>query len=180
MNPKTQYIKNFTPALNNIQFTPTKQPTQSFYSKTTQGNRSKLTLGKNQPSQAWKDLGKNMSANGGALAPKMGPVKPAVTPSNVSATGTTGTTLPPAGKAYAQSQMGSKLESIKQGLLDAQQKLQAGTLEKKQSPEYLKYLRSLENPTEATNLQKQRENALKALIDIQTKKEQQDTDARRR
>jgi len=179
MTPKTQYIKNFTPALKNIQFTPTKKPTQSFYSKTTQGDSSKLTLGK-QPSQAWKDLGKNMSITGSGITPKMGPVKPTATPSNVSATGTSGTTLPPAGKTFAQNQRSAQLQDIKQKALEVQQKLQAGVTDKKQDPEYLKYLRSLENPTEATNLQKQRENALKALTDIQTKKEQQDTDARRR
>jgi len=184
MNPRTQFTKQFTPALTNIRSTPTKQPPKSFYDKTIQGDRSKLTLGSNQPSQAWKDFGKNMSVSGSTIAPKLGPTKPTVTPSNVSATGTTGTTLPPAGKTFAQNQMSSqgnsKLETIKQGLLGVQQKLQAGDTDKKQDPEYLKYLRSLENPTEATNLQKQRENALKALTDIQTKKEQQDTDARRR
>lgn len=185
MNPKTQYTKNLTPSLTNVRNTlqiPTKgkTPTPNFM----QPDRSKLTLGNKQPSQAWKDFGKNLNVSPTSVVPKMGPVKPTATPSNVSATGTTGTTLPPAGKTFAQNQMGTQLDNIKQQALAIQQKLQAGaaggTQEKKQDPEYLKYLRSLENPTEASNLQKQRQDALKALVDIQIKKEKQDTDARRR
>lgn len=178
MNPRNTYTKGLTPSLTNIRSTPTKVQPKSYYNTMMTGDSSKLTLNKPM-SDSWKKFNANQSVASGTVAPKkpvQGPVQPTVTPSNVSATGTATPALSPAGQQYA-----SQLQSIKDSALGIKNTLNAKQEnDKKQDPEYLRYLRSLENPTEATNLQKQRENALKTLTDIQTKKEQQDTDARRR
>jgi len=130
---------------------------------------------------------------------------PTVTPASPANTNTTGTTLSPAGKTYAQ-----QLEEIKQKALGIQSLLNTKVANEKagvattstvgsttgttatetqeetdfkNSPEYkayLKYIREQQNPSEASNTAKERADALKVLADVQKRKEQADTEARRR
>jgi len=144
---------------------------------------SKLTVGPNnpysltKPSQAWQDYGKGLTLGTDASGKTTVTSKPKTTPSDTSATGTTGTQITsPAGQAYMQSQ----LDGIKNQALNIQSQIPGAvaTDEWKNSPEYktyLKYKRDQENPSEQSNLQ----SSMKILADIQSEKEKRETEARR-
>lgn len=141
----------------------------------TGGNRSTLSIsGSPTLSSVQAEAQKNI---GGKPSP-YGPIKS----SDTSATGTTGTKITsPAGQDYI-----SQLQNMYGQLQNIQAQLPTATSGKddyKNSPEYkayLKYQREKENPGEASNAQKNYESSLKTLADIQSKKEQADTEARRR
>lgn len=144
---------------------------------------SKLTVGPNspynltKPSQAWQDFGKTLALGTDASGKTTVTSKPGVTPSDTSATGTTGTKITsPAGQTYIQNQ----LDGIKNQALNIQSQIPGAvaTDEWKNSPEYkeyLKYKREQENPSEKSNLT----TAMKNLADIQSEKEQRELEARR-
>jgi len=140
---------------------------------------SQLTKGPNltKPSQAWQDYGKTMTVNTGTDGKTTVTSKPKTTPSDTSATGTTGTQITsPAGQAYMQNQ----LNDIRSQALNIQSQIPGAVAmdEWKNSPEYrtyLKYKRDQENPGEQSNLQ----NSMKILADIQSEKEKRELEARR-
>lgn len=162
----------------------------NLWSSTPTNDSSKLTVGVNnpyainKPSPAWQEAmsGISVGSDGQVV---IGPKKPTVTPANPSNTGTIGTTLPAAGKTYAE-----RLAEITKGIQDVQTglneyKASQTTPEEdyKNSAEYkayLKYMREQQNPTEANNTAKERADALKVLADVQKRKEEADLEARRR
>lgn len=147
-------------------------------------DRSKITIGSpTQPqiSQGMKDFGSTLTVANGSIGykPPATP-KPTAVSSNGSATGTSGTTLPPAGQDYA-----SRLKGVQDGVANLQTvfdsyKKNQESPEKKDETEYLKYLRGIQNPEEAKIAQANYQASLKTLADIQSKKEKVDLDARRR
>ena len=161
------------------------------WSGTKTTDNSTLTVGSNKwspftkPSQAWQDYGKTLSLGTDANGKTTVTQKPPVTPSNVSGTGTTGPTLPPSGKTYAQqlSDITAGANNLQSAFNEYKKGQSTPEEEYKNSVEYkayLKYMREQQNPTEANNTAKERADALKVLADVQKRKEEADTEARRR
>jgi len=147
--------------------------------KVTPTPKSNFVSSIQQPSQPWKDFGatKKLSPDGSYLQTKKDtPVQSSVTP--------TAPTLSPAGQDFASGVQDAqaKLATINSGFADlkANQGREETQSKGTSDPAYLRYLRSLENPTEASNIQKERDTALQGLADIQSKREEADLEARRR
>jgi len=147
---------------------------------------SKLTVGPNspysltKPSPAWQEYGKGLTLGTDANGKTTVTQKPGVTPSDTSATGMTTPTLAATGSsrdAYLQNLM-TQAQGIQAQIPGATSGASSGDESWKNSPEYktyLKYKRDQENPNEQSNLQ----SSMKILADIQSEKEQRETDARR-
>lgn len=183
MNPKQTYItgmKNYGPTSISALTTKPKTGTGGGGGGSwgpTKPDRSKLTIGApTQPSQAWKDFGSTLTVANGSISNKPPTTpKPTAVSSNGSATGTSGTTLPPAGQDYA-----SRLKGVQDGVanlqtvFDSYKKNQEAPKEKTES-EYLKYLRTMFNPEEARIAQQNVNNLNKMTSDeiARNRKEQE-------
>ena len=135
----------------------------------------------NTPSSAWQTAGSNMAIGANGIPVK----KPTVTPTNPSNTGTVKTTASPAQQTYQQrlAELTKGVQDVQSGLNEYKASKSTPEEEYKNSAEYkayLKYMREQQNPTEATNTANQRAEALKVLADVQKRKEEADTEARRR
>ncbi len=181
--PKQTYISNVatSPGLTNLRNSAQKKPV--VFGLPTSGKVPAPTLptgtanstsaypkGVNSPNPT---AGNITPSSPGATGTMQGPIKPATATTN--RTGTTSSSLPPAGQEFA-----SKLAGIKTGLTDVQDRLNTytkentGAPEKKES-EYLKYLRTMFNPEEAKRAQENVNNLNKMTADeIKRNRDEQD------
>jgi len=151
MTPKKQYLNSVTPAkqygtpaLSAVNYPKSQGPIQTTFSPSATSGGYKATPVPT-PSPAMKQFGSTKQIAGPTESPVLQTKRPTATPQT--ATGMTGSTLPPAGQSYVQSQ----LNDIKNQALGVQDKLNAGVSEpqKKEESAYLKYLRTMFNPDEA-------------------------------
>jgi len=86
----SRFTRPFTPALNNVRFTPSKTPTSS--SKLDSSTLGMNTFNISQPSQGWKDALKGKTVPG--VAPLMGPVQANAKPTSPASSGLMTTSTP--------------------------------------------------------------------------------------
>lgn len=145
-------------------------------------------LNLNKPSQAWQNYGSTQTLNRvpGAILPKK---DIPVTPSDTSATGTSGTKITsPAGQAYVSKISQPTIDGLMAQAKSIQSQIPGATSGTssneayKNTPEYkayIKYQSDKENPTSSMNAQKNYQASLQRLADIQSQREKQEYDARK-
>lgn len=191
--PRKNYLDKFRTgaSLSGTKFTPRKKTevSSSPFSRMNTGSTANSTPSFAQPKITGGRTGGGGSFGGSTnTAPKTDFIKSLADKSPTfgqSSITPTSPTLSPAGQDFARSQqiqdIQDKANTIQSDFTDLKASQTQQTQDKsKTDPTYLKYLRSLENPTEASNIQKERDTALQNLANIESKREERDTEARRR